>query len=193
MTEEEKKMTLERVKHWYLRAWCRVYRAGRNNLHKSAYVVLPGEEMTWRDRDLRGLAFWGFKSKRAQRLARLGFELSEDYPVFEDKEPVDDYALTEEAIEDNLYDRLGARYTKALARSMAHSKQVKAAAVLNNAFTAGASAGGDGVALAVNSLCFDPDGAMLAAGRANDSFTVHDMTGTAAGVNVFTHPKSAGH
>jgi len=57
------------------------------------------------------------------------------------------FSITEEAIEDNLYDRRGSRYTKALARSMAHSKQVKAAAVLNNAFTAGASAGGDGVAL----------------------------------------------
>ena len=57
------------------------------------------------------------------------------------------FSLTEEAVEDNLYDRLGARYTKALARSMAHTKQVKAAAILNNAFTAGASAGGDGVAL----------------------------------------------
>ena len=40
------------------------------------------------------------------------------------------FALTEEAMEDNLYDRLGARYTKALARSMAHTKQVKAAATL---------------------------------------------------------------
>jgi hypothetical protein len=57
------------------------------------------------------------------------------------------FALTEEAIEDNLYDRLSARYTKALARSMAHTKQVKAASVLNNAFTAGVYAGGDGVAL----------------------------------------------
>jgi hypothetical protein len=57
------------------------------------------------------------------------------------------FSITEEAIEDNLYDRLGSRYTKALARSMAHTKQVKAAAILNNAFTAGASAGGDGVAL----------------------------------------------
>lgn len=57
------------------------------------------------------------------------------------------FSITEEAIEDNLYDRLGSRYTKALARSMAHTKQVKAAAVLNNAFTGGASAGGDGVAL----------------------------------------------
>ena len=56
------------------------------------------------------------------------------------------FALTEEAIEDNLYDRLGARYTKALARSMAHTKQVKAASVLNNAFSSSYT-GGDGVAL----------------------------------------------
>lgn len=53
------------------------------------------------------------------------------------------FALTEEAMEDNLYDRLGARYTRALARSMAHTKQVKAAATLNNAFNA-AFSGGDG-------------------------------------------------
>ena len=53
------------------------------------------------------------------------------------------FALTEEAIEDNLYDRLASRYTKALARSMASTKNIKGAAVLNNAFTA-AFAGGDG-------------------------------------------------
>ena len=53
------------------------------------------------------------------------------------------FALTEEAIEDNLYDKLGARYTKALARSMAHTKQVKAASVLNNAFNSSFT-GGDG-------------------------------------------------
>ena len=57
------------------------------------------------------------------------------------------FSITEEAIEDNLYDRLGARYTKALARSMAHTKQVKAASVLNNGFTAAQFAGGDGKAL----------------------------------------------
>jgi phage major head subunit gpT-like protein len=56
------------------------------------------------------------------------------------------FSITEEAIEDNLYDRLAGRYTKALARSMAQTKQIKAASILNNAFTAGASAGGDGVA-----------------------------------------------
>ena len=59
------------------------------------------------------------------------------------------FALTEEAVEDNLYDRLGARYTKALARSMAHTKQVKAANVLNNAFNS-SFAGGDGVELVSN-------------------------------------------
>jgi len=58
------------------------------------------------------------------------------------------FSLTEEAVEDNLYDTLSARYTKALARAMAYTKQVKAAAVLNNGFnTSGAYNGGDGVSL----------------------------------------------
>jgi hypothetical protein len=52
------------------------------------------------------------------------------------------FSLTEEAIEDNLYDSLSARYTKALARSMAYTKQVRAASVLNNGFTT--AVGGDG-------------------------------------------------
>jgi len=56
------------------------------------------------------------------------------------------FSITEEAVEDNLYDSLSARYTKALARAMAYTKQVKAAAVINNGFSA-AYAGGDGVAL----------------------------------------------
>ena len=56
------------------------------------------------------------------------------------------FSLTEEAIEDNLYDSLSARYTKALARAMAYTKQVKAAAVLNNGFSS-AYVGGDGVSL----------------------------------------------
>ena len=55
------------------------------------------------------------------------------------------YSLTEEAVEDNLYDKLSGRYTKALARSMATTKQIKAAAILNGAFTT--STGGDGVVL----------------------------------------------
>ena len=60
------------------------------------------------------------------------------------------FALTEEAIEDNLYDRISSRYTKALARSMATSKQVKAANVLNNAFAASGYNGGDGESLCGN-------------------------------------------
>jgi|TARA_E500000318_G_scaffold15477_1_gene15742 hypothetical protein len=56
------------------------------------------------------------------------------------------FSITEEAIEDNLYDRLASRYTKALARSMANTKQVKAANVLNNAFN-NSFVGGDGVEL----------------------------------------------
>ena len=56
------------------------------------------------------------------------------------------FSITEEAIEDNLYDSLSARYTKALARAMAYTKQVKAAAVLNNGFSA-SYPGGDGKAL----------------------------------------------
>jgi len=58
------------------------------------------------------------------------------------------FAITEEAIEDNLYDSLSARYTKSLARSMAYTKQTKAAAVLNNGFTDSSQYyGGDGVPL----------------------------------------------
>ena len=51
------------------------------------------------------------------------------------------FSITEEAVEDNLYDSLSARYTKALARAMAYTKQVKAAYILNNAFTGGPTYG----------------------------------------------------
>ena len=53
------------------------------------------------------------------------------------------FAITEEAVEDNLYDRISSRYSKALARSMSNAKQVKAANVLNNAFNSSFT-GGDG-------------------------------------------------
>lgn len=59
------------------------------------------------------------------------------------------FSITEEAVEDNLYDSLSSRYTKALARSMAYTKQVKAANVLNNAFNSSYK-GGDGVSLCAN-------------------------------------------
>ncbi len=57
------------------------------------------------------------------------------------------FSITEEAMEDNLYDSLSSRYTKALARSMAYAKQVKAAYPLNNGFSGGAFTSGDGVTL----------------------------------------------
>ena len=60
------------------------------------------------------------------------------------------FSITEEAIEDNLYDRLASRYTRALARSMSQTKQVKAAAVLNNAFSTSYPIG-DGAALCSSS------------------------------------------
>jgi hypothetical protein len=56
------------------------------------------------------------------------------------------FSITEEAVEDNLYDSLSSRYTKALARAMSYTKQVKAASVLNNGFSSSYK-GGDGVEL----------------------------------------------
>ena len=56
------------------------------------------------------------------------------------------FSITEEAVEDNLYDKVSTRYTKALARSMAHTKQVKSANVLNRAFNSSYT-GGDGLEL----------------------------------------------
>ena len=84
------------------------------------------------------------------------------------------FALTEEAIEDNLYDRLSARYTKALARSMSHTKQVKAASVLNNAFnTSGSYNGGDGV-----SLCNAAHPTALGAAFSNTTAVAADLNET---------------
>jgi len=60
------------------------------------------------------------------------------------------FSLTEENIEDNLYDKISSRYTKALARSMAQTKQTKAANVLNNAFQSSGYNGGDGESLIGN-------------------------------------------
>ena len=83
------------------------------------------------------------------------------------------FSLTEEAMEDNLYDSLSARYTRALARSMHQTKQVKAANVLNNGFTAGATAGGDGKALLAT------DHPTLTAGDlANEPSTAADLNET---------------
>ena len=81
------------------------------------------------------------------------------------------FAITEEAIEDNLYDRLASRYTKALARSMASTKNIKGAAVLNNGFNAN-FAGGDGKAL------FATDHPTLAGSFSNELSTPAELNET---------------
>jgi hypothetical protein len=91
------------------------------------------------------------------------------------------FSITEEAVEDNLYDRLASRYTRALARSMAHTKQVKAAAVLNNAFSAGAFAGGDGVALCATNHPLTNGGTF-----ANEPATAADLNETSLEDSLIT-------
>ena len=81
------------------------------------------------------------------------------------------FAITEEAIEDNLYDRVSSRYTKALARSMANAKQVKAANVLNRAFNSSYT-GGDS-----KELCAT-DHAIVAGTEQNELTTAADLNET---------------
>ena len=76
------------------------------------------------------------------------------------------FSITEEAMEDNLYDSLSSRYTKALARAMAYTKQVKAAAVLNNAFSGSGVTYGDG-----KTLCAT-DHPLVSGGTNSNTFTV---------------------
>lgn len=83
------------------------------------------------------------------------------------------FAITEEAIEDNLYDSLSARYTKALARAMAYTKQIKAASILNNGFDSNYP-GGDGKEL------FATDHPLIGGGtNANEPAVASDLNETA--------------
>ena len=95
------------------------------------------------------------------------------------------FAITEEAIEDNLYDRLASRYTKALARSMAQTKQVKAAAPLNNGLPGGTFNSGDGVTL------FNTGHTTIAGSFSNTLATAADLNETSLeqamiDINAFT-------
>ena len=81
------------------------------------------------------------------------------------------FSLTEEAVEDNLYDKISTRYTKALARSMANTKQIKAANILNNAFN-DSFAGGDG-----KELCAT-DHPTLSGDQKNELSTAADLNET---------------
>jgi hypothetical protein len=81
------------------------------------------------------------------------------------------FSLTEEAVEDNLYASLAARYTKALARSMSSTKQIRAASILNGAFTT--TIGGDGVA-----LCSDVHPTLSGPNLRNELATPADLSET---------------
>jgi hypothetical protein len=81
------------------------------------------------------------------------------------------FSITEEAVEDNLYDSLSKRYTKALARAMAYTKQVKAASVLNNGFSS-SYVGGDGKAL------FAADHPLVSGGSNSNRLTASDLNET---------------
>ena len=88
------------------------------------------------------------------------------------------FSITEDAVEDNLYDSLSSRYTKALARAMAYTKQTKAAAVLNNGFNA-SFAGGDGKAL------FATDHPLVSGGtNSNEPATPADLNETSLEASV---------
>ena len=90
------------------------------------------------------------------------------------------FSLTEEAIEDNLYDSLSGRYTKALARAMAYTKQTKGAAILNNAFAAGTTYG-DG-----QPLCSTAHPLVSGGTNANRPTTGADLNETSLEAGVIT-------
>jgi hypothetical protein len=81
------------------------------------------------------------------------------------------FSITEEAVEDNLYDSLSKRYTKALARAMAYTKQVKAASVLNNGFSS-SYVGGDGQPL------FSASHPLVSGGTNSNRLTASDLNET---------------
>jgi hypothetical protein len=87
------------------------------------------------------------------------------------------FALTEEAVEDNLYDSLSARYTKALARGMSYTKQVKSASVLNNGFSS-SYPGGDGAALFAGTSASTGHPLVNGAFNQNRPFTSADLNET---------------
>lgn len=113
------------------------------NEHEMIYETETSERSFEEEQKLAGFEAAPVKSEGAG----VSFDSAQEtYTARYDHETIAlAFSITEEAIEDNLYDTLSARYTKALARSMAYTKQVKAASRLNNGFTSYQS--GDGVTL----------------------------------------------
>jgi len=112
--------------------------------HKEIYEIESSERSFEEETKLSGFAAAAVKSEGSAIQYEAG---QEAWTARYNHETIAlGFSLTEEAVEDNLYDSLSARYTKALARAMAYTKQVKAAAILNNGFSS-AYTGGDGVSL----------------------------------------------
>jgi len=112
--------------------------------HKEIYEIESSERSFEEETKLSGFAAAAVKSEGSAIQYEAG---QEAWTARYNHETIAlGFSLTEEAVEDNLYDSLSARYTKALARAMAYTKQVKAAAILNNGFNSGYT-GGDGASL----------------------------------------------
>jgi hypothetical protein len=112
--------------------------------HKDVFTIETSERSFEEETKVTG---FGPAPVKAEGAATTYDEAQETYTSRYTHETISiGFAITEEAFEDNLYDSLSKRYTKALARSMAHTKQVKGASILNNAFNS-LFPGGDGVSL----------------------------------------------
>jgi len=112
--------------------------------HKEIYEVESSERSFEEETKLSGFAPAPVKTEGAA----IAYDMAQEAWVarYTHETIAMGFALTEEAVEDNLYDALSGRYTKALARAMAYTKQVKASSIINNGFN-GAYVGGDGTTL----------------------------------------------
>lgn len=113
--------------------------------HKQLYEIENSDRSFEEEVKLSGFASAPVKAEGAP----LMYDMAQEAYVarFNHETIAMGFSLTEEAVEDNLYDSLSARYTKALSRAMAYTKQVKAAYVLNTAFSGSGVLGGDGKTL----------------------------------------------
>ena len=129
---------------------------GINALFGDSYNAVPktwdkifqvmSSERAWEE-DVK-LGAPGLASDKAEGSSVTYEQWGEEYTVrYQHTTVAKGFIITEEAMEDNLYERGAMRYARSIGRSMAITKEIKGASVLNNAFTAGSYAGGDGKAL----------------------------------------------
>lgn len=139
--------------------------------HKEIYEIESSERSFEEETKLSGFGAAGVKSEGAA----IEYDSAQEAWTarYNHETIARGFSITLEAIEDNLYESLSARYTKALARAMAYTKQVKGAAVLNNAFTSGYT-GGDGKV-----LCASDHPLVSGSTNANLLTTASDLNETA--------------